>query len=288
MTTAARKALTILSATVFLVLGYSSGAADSGTDAKGVFIGESAKAAEPKAAEAVEFNRKVVDYARVLGMTSSTDEQKQDVVAGLLTEREKSSHVLLGCLDAKKFTSLDVRLGALKGLKVTRPEGARVSPSLAWSAVLDPAEDVRAAAVDLIKQRKDDQAMGGMVRHLLGAFDEAGNVVNAPVCDAAVQGLKNLGEKRVYEALLYYVLCEMRPTMTELVSFSTRQIDAFTVTQGAAVTLIIPLSFPVQFPELAITRVRTTVSAPAAALRAATGQDFGADADRWKNWIRNR
>jgi type II secretory pathway component GspD/PulD (secretin) len=59
-----------------------------------------------------------------------------------------------------------------------------------------------------------------------------------------------------------YVTMELRPTVTELTRFFTRQIDSFTVTQGAAVTLIIPLSFPIQFPELAIRRVRTTAAVP--------------------------
>jgi len=59
-----------------------------------------------------------------------------------------------------------------------------------------------------------------------------------------------------------YVTVEMRPTVTELISFKVRQIDSFTVNSGAQVNLIIPLSFPIQFPELAITRVRTTATVP--------------------------
>jgi len=59
-----------------------------------------------------------------------------------------------------------------------------------------------------------------------------------------------------------YVTLELRPTVTDLVNFVTRQIDAFTINNGANVAIIIMLSFPIQFPELAIRRVRTTATVP--------------------------
>jgi len=59
-----------------------------------------------------------------------------------------------------------------------------------------------------------------------------------------------------------YVTLELRPTVTELVSFVTRQIDSFSVNAGANVNILVMLSFPIQFPELAIRRVRTTATVP--------------------------
>jgi Flp pilus assembly secretin CpaC/tetratricopeptide (TPR) repeat protein len=59
-----------------------------------------------------------------------------------------------------------------------------------------------------------------------------------------------------------YVTLEMRPTVTELVSFQTRQIDTFAVNNGANVTVLVQLALPIQFPELAIRRVRTTATVP--------------------------
>ena len=59
-----------------------------------------------------------------------------------------------------------------------------------------------------------------------------------------------------------YVTVEMRPTVTQLVNFVTRQLDSFTVNSGAQVNLILRLSFPIQFPELSISRVRTTATVP--------------------------
>ena len=59
-----------------------------------------------------------------------------------------------------------------------------------------------------------------------------------------------------------YVTLELRPTVTELTNFVTRQIDTFTVNAGAQVNVLVLLSFPIQFPELSIQKVRTTATVP--------------------------
>jgi len=59
-----------------------------------------------------------------------------------------------------------------------------------------------------------------------------------------------------------YVTMELRPTVTELVNFQTRQIDTFAVNSGANVNILVNLAFPIQFPELSIRRVRTTATCP--------------------------
>lgn len=59
-----------------------------------------------------------------------------------------------------------------------------------------------------------------------------------------------------------YVTLEMRPTATELVNFQTRQINSFSVNSGANMNILVMLSFPIQFPELSVRRVRTTATVP--------------------------
>ena len=83
----------------------------------------------------------------------------------------------------------------------------------------------------------------------------------APVVRQFLEGVV-LDVKPIVSADRRYVTIEMRPTVTELINFVTRQIDSFTVNSGAQVNLILRLSFPIQFPELAITRVRTTATVP--------------------------
>src|SRR4029078_488022 len=100
--------------------------------------------------------------------------------------------------------------------------------------------------------------------------------------------LRGLNDRRVLNQIHYYATLELRTAVSELNAFVTRQIDAFTVNNGANVAVIIPLSFPIQFPELKITQVRTTVCAPATALATLTGMNFGHDLEAWGKWIRKQ
>ena len=71
-----------------------------------------------------------------------------------------------------------------------------------------------------------------------------------------------------------------------ILGLTTRQIDTFNVNNGTQNTALIPLSLPIQFPDLKLTVVKTTVCAPCAALSSFTGQNFGNDLDKWAKWIR--
>lgn len=217
------------------------------------------------------YEERIAGLARTLAGKDASEKDLEAAKLELLRDHEKAGDTLLGVLNFREVTDEAARLGALKALDLIKHKGANVSPVLAWTAVMDPAEGVREKATALVKERKDEAATAGIMRHLIGAFDKQGNVVNAPVRDAAVKALRSIGDERVLHTLAYYATLEMRPTVTELASFNTRQIDSYTVNQGAAATVLIPLSFPVQFPELRVTRVRTTVCAPASAYHALKG-----------------
>jgi len=58
-----------------------------------------------------------------------------------------------------------------------------------------------------------------------------------------------------------YVTMEMRPTVTEG-KLSERSIQSYTVLSGATATILIPLTLPIEFPELTIRRVRSTGTVP--------------------------
>ena len=180
-------------------------------------------------------------------------------------------------------------LNALNQAKLTSPE---ISNALVAVAVYDPSEAMRKAAVASIKLRKDDVATKGMLDCLLATYDEAGNVKVQAEHDNAVEGSRALADddSRIYKSLLekaYYATLETRITNTELANLVTRQIDSYTVNSGAQVNLILRLSFPIQFPELKITRIRTTVKAPCInAMEELSGQNFGEDVEKWDKWVR--
>ncbi len=255
--------------------------------AKNLQIAHSAPLQPASKEERIALNRKVVGMAKKLARSDVAKSEKEQIVSDILGNRAQMGEIFLSCLDYRLQPEAATRQGALKGIAVAKPTGLTASTTLAWTAVKDPSTTVRDEAVGLIMKRKDDKAIGGIMRQLVDAFDKRGNVLNAPIRDAAVKALRRIDDPRIVQGLLYYVVLEMRPTVTELVNFNTRQIDSFTINQGASVSVIIPLSFPIQFPELAITKVRTTVCAPASAVRAVTGQNF-ATMGEWMKWAKAR
>lgn len=260
-------------------------AGGAGGEIEGLYVAETARSTGEQAhTKRVDFTKKVLEQAKVLAQTGARETSRQEALNFLLNQKEESGDILLGALDFRRVKDDETRLGALKGLTLLKPAGPRVSPTLAWSAVMDPREELRAATAALIKERKDDNAIAGIIKHLIGAFDESGNLVNGPVKDAAVKALHSFNDGRIGDALIYYCVMELRPTVTELANFSTRFIASFTVLQGANVTIIVPLTFPIQFPELAIRRVRTTACAPASALNAYAEAPIGGDLEAMKRW----
>lgn len=232
--------------------------------------------------EQLAYEKRVLELARKLGRTDTSDAQKQEALSALQGEGTKAADVLLGALDCRRVKDAEVRLGAVQGLNALKPVSPRVSPTLAWSAVMDPSKDVRGTTTALIKERKDDAAVCGIIKHLMGAFNEGGEAINASARDNAVASLRAMGDSRIAPTLVRYCVMELRPTVTEG-TLKERSIQSYTVLSGATATIIIPLSLPIEFPELTIRRVRTTASAPASALRAFAERDFDNDAawDRW-------
>jgi hypothetical protein len=239
----------------------------------------------PRSAE----DEKILENCKVLlfDMTAG-DSERKGALAALQKDRAKSSAVVLGSLDPSSAPDADVRLAALAGIEALQPTGPEVSKRLAQSAMVDPEENVRKKTAALIKSRNDEWAMDTMVRSYIAAFDEAGQVRNPILKEAAGGALRELNDKRVYNAMLYYATLEIRTETSELANLATRQIDSFTVNNGAQNTVLTPLSFPIQFPELKITSVKTTVVAPCAALSSLSGENFGNDLDAWAKWIRRQ
>ena len=86
--------------------------------------------------------------------------------------------------------------------------------------------------------------------------------------------------------MFYRATMEIRTATSDLSGLTTRQIDSYTVNSGAQANVLVPLSFPIQFPELKLTSIKTTVCAPCAALIDYTGQNLGNDLDAWAKFIR--
>jgi hypothetical protein len=233
------------------------------------------------------------DYAAVAELcktiaapSKSDDKARLEAIGKLSRDKAKMSEPLLACLSAKTTADVQVRLGALKAIEAIKPTDQKFSLSLGAAAVSDAAEEVRKSAVSVIKSRADDLAIRAMIGHLLYAFDPVGNVRDQSLHDAAVDSLRGLNDKRVYQSLLYHVWMELRLTNISEGSLTTRQIDTFSANNNNNFARPVQLALPIQTPELNMTRVQTSVIAPAtSALRSVTGQDFGQDWEKWDRWI---
>lgn len=236
--------------------------------------------------------QKTLQLCRQFLPSASPDESARKVaLADLAAGGSKTTGALIELLDANRIADENSRLAALAGIDALKPVNGDLSKRLAFTAIGDPIEAVRLRSIALIKARNDEWAMDTMVKTYLSTFGEGGVVKdpNTQAAQAAAGAALNLlGDKRVYNAMLYYATLEVRTQVSELAGFATRQIDSYTVNNGANATVVTPLSFPIQFPELKITSIKTTVTAPCAALSALSGMDFGNDLDAWAKWIRKQ
>jgi hypothetical protein len=276
-----RNAMLKATPALLMILAAGAGAAESASDEPALVIGRNPKLIEMDAARATEL-------CKILG--GSDDKAKAQALAALQKDRLKAGPLLVACLDPKT-TDVTTRLGAMKGIESLRLAGKEYSGALSLAAVRDPVPELRSAAVATIKTRGDDPAIQGMLGQLVSAFDPLGNVKDNGLHNNAVAALKDLGDRRVYQALLYYVTMELRLTNISEGNLTTRQIDTFSVNNGANNAIPMQLALPIQTPDLSVARVNTSVVSPASvapalsALRSLSGEDFGTDWEKWTRWV---
>jgi len=228
----------------------------------------------------------IVEAFRTLAKDSaSNDKARQTAIATLQRDKVKSTESMLAAFNPLHASDAAVRIGALQAMQTLKPVGERYSLALGTIAASDPVNDVRAAAISTIKSRGDDFAIRSMIGHLVSSFDQSGSVRDKLLAARASDALRGLNDKRVYQALLYYVTLELRLTNVSAGNLTTRQIDTFSVPSGQN-PFPAQLALPIQTPELTMTRVYTTVVAPAVgALKLISGEDFGDDWDKWGKWV---
>ena len=83
-----------------------------------------------------------------------------------------------------------------------------------------------------------------------------------------------IGDKRVFQAILWYAMLELRAGSASLVRVDTVSI------KGQNINL------PIDLPVLDLISAQGNIIIPAqTSLKQATGQDFGHNFDKWKDWI---
>ena len=213
--------------------------------------------------------------ARILAGAKEGASDLDYIKEGVLREKERCVKEFLWMLNWKNCSDPVYRRGAIAGLELCNPEPKDAGKALAISAIFEPDADTRKASIELIKARKDPMAARTLLTTWKSAFDEHGAVAdNESTRKAAVDAMREIGDKRVFEVLRYYAMLELRAGSASLARVDTVSIKG----QG--------INLPIDLPVLDLISVEGNIIVPGlTSLKQATGQDFGRHFDKWKDWI---
>jgi len=223
---------------------------------------------------------------RLLGGDDAHQDERSQALRLIAKVTDQAGNKIINHMDSSKHIDWIVRLGAIRSLQALGISGHRVSSALAWTATHDGEAKVRDDAVSMIKTRGDRISTELIGRHLVESYSDKGLALNATVIDHSVKALRSIGDRRVAESILArYVTIEVRATQTILNNMRSRTIRSVLVGPDGVGRSV---NMPIEFPEIGVNKVNTTVVVPAAcALIALTGQNFGNDQSQWQRWIRS-
>lgn len=221
------------------------------------------------------FHTDALAVARLLASSKDTPYEIDEAKEAVSREKERCAKEFVWMLNWQNCPDAATRRGAIAGISLCAPEGKVVGKPLALSAVYEPDADAKKASIALVKSRKDMESARALITTWKSAFDEQGILpANETTCKAAVDAMREIADKRTYQALLYYAMLEIRAGAAEL-----KRVDNVAIT-GQGIRL------PIDLPVLELRGVEGTIIVPAmASLKGATGQDFGRNFDKWKDWI---
>ncbi|HEY3321477.1 MAG TPA: hypothetical protein VGP72_13480 [Planctomycetota bacterium] len=225
-------------------------------------------------APAKDFQTAIEAAAARLGAIASEDSSKEEsaIAEALRSDRQRSGKALGALLDWNRHEPA-LRRGALKALALTQPDPSVTAKALANSALAEPVPEIRSAAINLIRDRKDAAVAAELVKYWRNAYDETTGFDESKRT-AAVAAMRDIGDRRCVQALLAYVSLEVYAASAGSPVMSNVNIT------GNGINL------PIELPGLDIQSVQGTIVVPAAtSLKALSGQDFGRNINKWRDWL---
>lgn len=229
---------------------------------------------------AAAYQADAAEAAMLLGKNEQNSVDYEAIVQGISRDQERAGKAFVNCLDWRIFKNKTLRLGAVAGLRIAHPSAPSTGNGLANSALAEPNKQVRAAAIELIKERKDSTASLALLNFLNQAHDEDNLIVDEALRDAAIAAMHDVGDKHVLEVLLYNATLELRLGVSKLNS-----IGRATITGAGGINL------PIDLPNLELSSFNGVITVPAPAfpiLARVSGQNFGKNVDKWDAWIKER
>ncbi|MCY3020537.1 MAG: hypothetical protein NTW87_16065 [Planctomycetota bacterium] len=214
--------------------------------------------------------------AAALGGDKLSAEEKTALSEAIRREGERTGRAFGACLDWKQYNAT-TRLGAIRGLTIGAPAARTAAKGLAGSAIGEPVQQVRSTAISLIRDRKDAAVTAEILRFWRSAYDDELGFDEAKRV-AAVAAMRDIGDRRAYEALLYLVTLELHTGAAS----SAGPMGEVSITGNG-------INLPIQLPSIETMSFNGTIIVPAlASLKGVTGQDFGRDANKWREWIKQQ
>ena len=213
--------------------------------------------------------------AKMLAYDKLDPADRAAIQAALEREKIRAGIAFLWLLDWTKCGDASARLGAVAGLSYSSAEPKKLGASLATSAMFDPDERVRKASAASIKSAQDKIAERAILDTWKSSFDESGILdANEARRKASVNAMREINEKQIFQALLYYATLELRAGSAALVGVDTVSIKGNNI------------NLPIDLPKLDLINVEGAIAVPAmASLKQATGQDFGRNLLKWNEWL---
>jgi hypothetical protein len=219
------------------------------------------------------YNAQALEIAKLLAKEKPGYEDLPEIAQALRREPERAAKTFARFLDFEKFDPA-TRIGSIRALEISESKSAAVGKALAGSAIAEPVAQIRTAAIELIRKRRDAAAANEILRFWRGSFDSDIGF-DEPKRLAAVNAMRDIGDRRIFEAMLAYVTLEIRAGATTSAGVGTANIT------GPG-----PINLPIDLPALDTMSVQGTIMVPAASsLKQATGQDFGKNVAKWRDWI---
>jgi hypothetical protein len=236
------------------------------------------------------------EVARQLADDKLNTLDKSALVEAIGRDPMRATKAFSTCLNFQKWPHAPTRLGALKGIEIATGTQRDLKNATLFNAgkavantmLAEPVKEVRSAAMDLVRNNKDGTvsgvAAGMLVSHWHNAFDQDG-IIDEPQRDAALGALKDLGDKRTYDALLYYATMEVHAASAT--SLTPPQVAFITNAGGDVNRGGGNINLPIELPNNEIRSFDATLIVPAvSAMRHITGQEFNKNLDKWRAWIK--
>jgi hypothetical protein len=218
------------------------------------------------------YQAEAAEAAALLGSEKLAAQEKAVLGEALCRDRERSGRALGACLDWRQYNA-STRLGAARAIGIAAPSLQTTGKALANTLLAEPVPQVRKEALDLVRGRKDGAVTAELLRFWRSAYDSDLGFDEAKR-GAAVAALRDVGDRRAYQALFYLVTLEVHSGVASAPTLSEVSIAG----QG--------IRLPIQLPGMDLKQFEGTVIVPAlASLKGVTGQDFGRDLGKWREWL---